>query len=57
MLPKIVKIMKLEGFQYNTPLELNMGYYTINILPESCDPMNILTELGKFRYNENLCFR
>ena len=28
-----------------------MGYYTIHILPESCDLKTIITGFGKFRYN------
>ena len=28
-----------------------IGYYTIEISPQSCDLTNIVTEFGKFRYN------
>ena len=35
-IPKIQDLLlKLEGFQYATPLDLNMGYYHIELLPES----------------------
>ena len=33
-LPRIGKnIQKMEGFQYATALDLNMGYYTIRLSP------------------------
>ena len=51
-LPIICKTMqKLEGFQYATVLDINMGYYTIKIFPTSQDMMVIVTEFGKFKYN------
>ena len=28
-----------------------MGYYTIDILPKSCDLTTIVTEFGRFKYN------
>ena len=42
---------QLEGFQYDTTLYINMGYYTIRIFPTSQDMSTIVTEFGKFRYN------
>ena len=45
------KMQKLEGFQYVTALDLHMGYYTIDMLPESWDLKTIITEFGTFRYN------
>ena len=42
---------QLEGFQYATALDLNMGYYTISISPASQDTTTIVTEFGKFIYN------
>ena len=45
------KIQQLEIFQYATALDLNMGYYTINILTASQDMTTIVTEFGKFIYN------
>ena len=44
-------MQKPQGFQYVTVLELNMGYYIIDILPKSCNLTTIVTEFGKFRYN------
>ena len=41
----------MEGLQYATKLDLNMGYYTIRIPPASQDKTTIVTEFGKFRYN------
>ena len=37
----------MEGLQYATALDLNMGYYNIEILPASQDTTNIVTEFGK----------
>ena len=42
---------QLEGFQYTTSLELNMGYYTIKVSTKICDLTTIVTEFVKFRYN------
>ena len=42
---------KLEGFQYATALDLNMGYYTIRLSPTSQYMTTIVTEFGKLRYN------
>ena len=51
-LPRIGETMhQLEGFQYATALDLNMGYYTIRISPASQNTTTIVTEFGKFRYN------
>ena len=51
-LPKIGKNMQqLEGFQYDTALYTNMGYYTIRISPANQYMITIVTEFGKFRYN------
>ena len=44
-------MQQLEGFQYATALDINMGYYTIRIYPASQDMTTIVTEFGKFRYN------
>ena len=49
-LPRIVDTMQqLEGFQYDTELYLNMGYYSINIFFESYNLTTIVTEFWKFR--------
>ena len=51
-LPRIGETMQqLEGFQYATALDINMGYYTIIIPPASEDMTRIVTEFGKLRYN------
>jgi len=44
-------LQQLEGFQYATALDLNMGYYTIKLNARSRDIMTIVTEFGKFQYN------
>ena len=44
-------IQKLEGFQYATALDINMGYYTISLSPASQDMTTIINGFGKFRYN------
>ena len=51
-LPRIGEIMqKLKGLQYAMVLDLNVEYYTIDILPESCNIETIVTEFGEFRFN------
>ena len=50
--PRIGENMQqLEGFQYETALDLNMGYYTISISPARQKTTSIVTEFRKFRYN------
>ena len=47
-LTRIDKTTKhLEGFQYTTELDLNMGFYTISLSPDSQDMTTIVTEFGK----------
>ena len=51
-LPRIVETMQeLEGFQYETALDLNMVYYTIRISPASQYITKIVAEFGKLGYN------
>ena len=51
-LPRIGETIKqLEGFQYTTALDLNMGYYSIRLSPDSQDMTPFVTKFGKFRYN------
>ena len=45
-------MQQLEGFQFATALDLNMGYYTIDLAESSKDITTIVTEFGKFRYNK-----
>ena len=50
-LPRIGDVLQqLEGFQYATTLDLNMGYYTVRLSSEASDMCTIVTEFGKFRY-------
>ena len=44
-------MQQLEGFQYTTALDLNIGYYTIRLSPASQYMTTIVTEFGKFKYN------
>ena len=51
-LPRIGDNMQqLEGIQYSTALDINMGYYTIRLYPTSQEMTTFVTEFGKFRYN------
>ena len=51
-LTRICKTMKqLEGLQYATTLDQNMGYYTIRLSPASQDMTTKVTEFSIFRYN------
>ena len=50
-LPRISDtLQELEGFQYATSLDLNMGYYHIVLSDKSSDMCTIVTEFGKYRY-------
>ena len=50
-LPRISDtLQQLEGFNYATSLDLNMGYYHIQLSPTAADMCTIITEYGKFRY-------
>ena len=44
-------MQQLEGLQYVTALDPNMGYCNIRLLTASQDMAEIFTELEKFRYN------
>ena len=44
-------MQQLEGFHYVTAVYLNMVYYNIRLSPASQDTTEIVTEFGKFRYN------
>ena len=43
-------LMKLEGFQYGTSLDLNMGYYHIELHPDSKELCTIVLPWGKYEY-------
>jgi hypothetical protein len=48
---KIAQILQeLEKFAYATSLDLNMGYYTIRLHPDSQKLCTIVTPLGKYKY-------
>jgi hypothetical protein len=50
-IPKIQDLLlKLEGFQYATTLDLNMGYYHIELSPFSKCLCTIVTPFGKYEY-------
>ena len=51
-IPKIQDLLlKLEGFQYGTSLDLNMGYYHIELSPDSKKLCTIVLPWGKYEYN------
>ncbi len=43
-------MLNLEGFQYATALDLNMGYYHVRLDPESRKLCTIILPFGKFEY-------
>lgn len=43
-------LLKLEGFQFATSLDLNMGYYHIELNPDSKKLCTIVLPFGKFEY-------
>ena len=50
-MPRIGNTMqKFELFQYDTEIDLKIGYYTIKFSPESRDMATIFTKSGIFRY-------
>jgi len=50
-IPKIQDLLlKLEGFQYATSLDLNMGYYHIELSPFSKRLCTIVLPFGKYEY-------
>ena len=50
-IPKIQDmLLKLEGFQYATSLDLNMGYYHIELSPFSKKLCTIVLPWGKYEY-------
>lgn len=60
-LPKIQDLLlKLEGFQYATSLDLNMGYYHIELSAKSKRLCTIVLPWGKYEYQSlpmGLCNR
>jgi len=50
-IPKIQDmLLKLEGFRYATSLDLNMGYYHIELSPDAKKLCTIVLPFGKFEY-------
>ena len=50
-IPNIQEMMlNLEGFQYATALDLNMGYYHVRLDPDSRKLCTIILPFGKFEY-------
>ena len=50
-IPKIQDLLqKLQGFQYATSLDLNMGYYTIRLDPDAQKLCTIILPWGKYSY-------
>ena len=43
-------LLKLEGFQYATSLDLNMGYYHVELHPHSKELCTIVLPWGKYEY-------
>ena len=43
-------LLKLEGFQFATLLEINMGYYNVQINTYSRRICTIVLPLGKYEY-------
>ena len=52
-IPKIQDLLlKLEGFSYATALDLNMGYYHIELSPKSKTLCTIVLPWGKYEYQK-----
>ena len=50
-LPKIGTVLQdLDGFTYATTLDLNMGYYTIRLDPDSSKICTLIFPWGKYSY-------
>ena len=43
-------LMNLEGFQYATSLDLNMGYYHLELNPFAKKLCTIVLPFGKYEY-------
>ena len=41
---------KLEGFMYATALDLNMGYYHLQLTPNSSSYCTVVVPWGKYEY-------
>ena len=55
-MPNINEILlKLEGFQYDTSIDLNMRYYHIQITEYAIKICMIIIPWGKYRYKRLKC--
>ena len=51
LIPKVSTILhNLDGFTYATTLDLNMGYYTIRLDPDSSKICTLIFPWGKYSY-------
>ena len=51
LLPQILVVLReLEGFTFDTALDLNMGYYTIRLDPNASRICTIIFPRGKYSY-------
>ena len=47
----VIRCNNLEGLQFTTTLDLNMGYYKIQLGVRYKEITTIVTKFGKFQYN------
>jgi hypothetical protein len=45
-------LQELEGFSFATALDLNMGYYTIRLDPDTSKICTIFFSRGKYSYKQ-----
>ena len=51
LIPKIQDLLlRLEGFRYGTTLDLNMGYYHLELSAKSKELFTIVTQWGNYEY-------
>jgi hypothetical protein len=51
LIPKISTVLQeIEGFCFATALDLNMGYYTIRLDPDTSKLCTIIFPWGKYSY-------
>ena len=49
-IPKISTVQEMEGFTYATALDLNIGYYTLRLDPNTQRICTIILPWGKYSY-------
>ena len=47
-------LLKSEGFQYTTPLDLNIGYYHIRLRKNESNLCTLILPWGKYQYKRLL---